>query len=63
MPLIAIPRRAPLVPAASRLLRDSLIALFGWPLALWNAHSARRRLRSYGPAAVLALRPIRTRQN
>jgi len=37
-------------------LGELLALLLGWPSALWSAWRARRRLRAYGPPAVLALR-------
>ena len=64
MLLIDLDRSHPLAASAGRFVRDCLSALLGWPRGWWSAHRAQRRLRAYGPAAVLALRPVaRVRQN
>lgn len=55
------PTSKPTTLGSASLLNAMLAALVGWPFALWSAHRARRRLRSYGPPAVLALRPARGR--
>ena len=50
-------------PGSFHLAQQILIVVLGWPLALWSAWRADRRLRSYGPPLVLALRPSRPRQS
>ena len=59
---LALPTRTHRL-GASALTQAIVAAVVGWPFALWSAWRARRRLRAYGPPAVIELRPHRSRQN